>query len=73
VTGSPYEIRVVGVLGPAARQAFTDLAIDVEPTATVLSGQLDQAALHEVLDRVRALGLELLDVKQARPPLTPDG
>ena len=73
MTGSPYEIRVVGALGPAARQAFTGLAIDVEPTATVLSGELDQAALHEVLDRVRALGLELLDVKQAPPPLTRDG
>jgi hypothetical protein len=73
VTPFPYEIRVVGTLGPAAQQAFADLAIDVEPTATVLSGDLDQPALHEILDRVRALGLELLDVKQAPPPVTPDG
>jgi hypothetical protein len=73
VTSSSYEIRVVGAIGPAARQAFADLAIDVEPTATVLSGDLDQPALHEILDRVRALGLELIDVKQGLPPLTPDG
>jgi len=29
-----------------------------------LSGDLDQSGLHALLDRVRALGLELLDVKQ---------
>jgi hypothetical protein len=59
---------VVGALGRATREAFADLAVDVEPTATVLSGELDQTALHEVLDRVRALGLELVDVKLAPPP-----
>lgn len=78
---STYEIRVVGALGPAAREAFADLAVDVEPTATVLSATLDQPGLHAVLDRVRALGLELLDLKQTPdplpgrpgPPLTQDG
>lgn len=60
-----YEIRVVGSLGPAAREAFADMVLEVEPTTTVLSGDLDQPGLHALLDRVRALGLELLDVKQA--------
>jgi hypothetical protein len=80
VTGEPYEIRVVGTLGPAARQAFAHLAVDVEPASTVLSGRLDQPGLHAVLDQVRALGLELLDVKQTpdsplddQGPLTPRG
>jgi hypothetical protein len=59
---SSYGIRVVGSLGPAAREAFADLSVDVEPTATVLSGNFDQADLHLLLDRVRALGLELVDV-----------
>ena len=59
-----YEIRVVGSLGPAAREAFADMVLEVEPTTTVLSGDLDQSGLHALLDRVRALGLELLDVKQ---------
>jgi hypothetical protein len=63
-----YEIRVVGSLGPAGRQAFADLSVDVEPTTTVLSAELDQCGLHALLDQVRALGLELVDVKQA-PPL----
>jgi hypothetical protein len=71
VTRSPYEIRVVGVLGPAAREAFADLAVDVEPTATVLSGELDQPGLHAVLEQVCALGLELVDVKPG-PGQLPD-
>jgi hypothetical protein len=66
-----YEIRVVGALGRAGRTAFADLAVDVEPAATVLSGEMNQADLHEVLDRIRALGLELIDVKLA-PPRAPD-
>jgi hypothetical protein len=63
-----YEIRVIGTLGRAGQNAFADLAVDVEPTATVLSGEMDQTALHEVLDRIRALGLELVDVR-----LSPSG
>lgn len=59
-----YEIRVVGSIGPAAREAFADLVVEVEPAMTVLSGDLDQPSLHRLLDRVRALGLELVDVKQ---------
>ena len=55
MTGEPYEIRVVGALGPAAREAFAYLSVDVEPTSTGLSGRLDQPGLHAVLDQVRAL------------------
>jgi hypothetical protein len=62
-----YEIRVIGSLGPAAREAFADMLVEVEPTITVLSGDLDQRGLHDLLDRVRALGLELVGVKQAPP------
>jgi hypothetical protein len=59
-----YEVRVVGSLGPAASEAFADLSVDLEPTATVLSGELEQADLHALLDRVRGLGLELIDVRR---------
>jgi hypothetical protein len=62
-----YEIRVVGELGPAGRKAFSDVMIEVEPTATVLTADLGQADLHELLDRVRDLGLELVDIKQLPP------
>lgn len=67
MTSRNYEIRVTGALGPAAREAFADMAVEVEPATTVLTGDLDQSALHALLDRVRALGLELVDVKQAPP------
>ena len=68
---SVYEVRVVGALGPAAREAFSGLLVDVEPTTTVLCGDLDQDGLHGLLDRVRALGLELVDVKLTpQPPRT---
>jgi hypothetical protein len=67
VTRRSYEIRVTGALGPAAREAFADMVVEVEPVTTVLTGDLDQSALHALLDRVRALGLELVDVKQAPP------
>ena len=69
MTKNPYEIRVIGSLGPAACQAFSDLMVDVEPLATVLTGELDQTQLHALLDRIRALGLELLDLRQTPPPL----
>ncbi|GID25543.1 hypothetical protein [Paractinoplanes brasiliensis] len=65
-----YEIRVVGLLGTAARTAFSGLTVEEEPATTVLSGTLDQAGLHEVLDQIRALGLELVDVSQPGSPET---
>jgi hypothetical protein len=63
-----YEVRVAGSLGRLGREAFADVAIDVEPTSTVLSAEVDQVGLHALLDRVRALGLELVDIKQAPDP-----
>ena len=62
-----YEIRLVGSLGAAAREAFAGMLVEVEPAVTVLSGNLDQRDLHALLDRVRALGLELVDVRQTPP------
>lgn len=59
-----YEVRVVGALGPAAREAFADLAVEVEPTSTVLSGDLAPTDLRAVLDQVYGLGLEIVEVKQ---------
>jgi hypothetical protein len=67
VTRHTYEIRVIGSFGPDERAAFADTVVQVEPTITVLSGEFDQRGLHAVLDRVRALGLELVDVRRAPP------
>ena len=64
-----YEVRVTGALGPAAREAFSDVVLDVEPITTVLTGDLEQADLHALLDRGRALGLELVDLRRAPSPI----
>lgn len=63
-----YEVRVLGLLGPASREVFGDVTIEVEPAITVLSGEMEQAALHLLLDRVQALGLELVEVRRAAGP-----
>jgi hypothetical protein len=67
-----YEIRVVGAIGPAAREAFRESAVEVEHSSTVLTAEVDQAELHAMLDRVRALGLELVDVRRQSPAVPPD-
>ena len=60
-----YEIRVRGRVTPALLTRFEGLASAVEPVETVLHGPLaDQAALHGVIDLVRALGLELVEVRK---------
>lgn len=59
-----YEVRVLGQIGPAAREAFEGIAVHVEPSTTVLSGTLDQAALQSLIERIQALGLELVDIRR---------
>jgi hypothetical protein len=60
-----YEIRVRGRVTPALLARFEGLQPVVEPVETVLHGPVvDQAALHGVIDLVRALGLELVEVRK---------
>jgi hypothetical protein len=59
-----YEVIVRGCLGPALVNAFAGLTPVTTAASTSLRGELDQAALHGVLERVEALGLELLDVRR---------
>jgi hypothetical protein len=59
-----YEVIVRGRLGPALVGAFDDLTATTNASSTVLRGELDQAALHGVLERIESLGLELLDVRR---------
>jgi hypothetical protein len=59
-----YQIRVHGRLGRTMRAAFPDLHAEAAGEDTLLAGALpDQAALHGVLARIEALGLELLEVR----------
>ena len=57
-----YQVRVRGRLSTTLLGAFPELHAEALGAETVLAGQLDQAALFGVLDRVEALGLELLQV-----------
>ena len=53
---SSYRVRVAGTAGPAARAAFAGLRVEVQPSWTAVTGELDQLALHRLLDRIQALG-----------------
>lgn len=60
-----YEIRVEGYLAVDWADWFEGLTVHQEASGeTVLSGSLDQAALHGVLAKVRDLGLVLISVKR---------
>jgi hypothetical protein len=60
-----YEIHIRGRVGPELAEVFEGLNAEVKPVETILHGEIvDQAALHGVLDRVRALGLELTEVRR---------
>jgi hypothetical protein len=61
-----YEIRVRSELD----EAWSDWLAGLHPSRrgdgdTVLTGMLDQAALHAVLRRIRDLGLPLISVHRA--------
>ena len=63
-----FEIRVQGRLGPAVASSFEGLTARHEETDTVLSGCfVDQAALYGAIDRLHALGLELVGVRRLDP------
>ena len=60
-----YEIRVEGHLTADWSDWFEGLTVCQDKNGeTVLSGPLDQAALHGVLAKVRDLGLTLVAVNQ---------
>lgn len=59
-----YEIRVEGHLAADWSDWFEGLAIQEANGETILSGPLDQAALHGILARIRDLGLALVAVNR---------
>ena len=61
-----YEIRFAGRPNDSASDAFAGLDLASDGKLTIISGEFDQAALHGLLERVRALGLDLIDVRRAR-------
>lgn len=55
-----YRIIVSGRLGRFTREVFEDLCVEYDGANTGLTGELDQAALYSVLNRILAFGLELV-------------
>jgi hypothetical protein len=55
-----YRVIVSGRLGEISCRVFEDLCVEPDGANTGLTGELDQAALFGVLDRIQELGLELV-------------
>jgi hypothetical protein len=59
-----YRITIAGVLGETGREAFSDFAIEIQGPTTILTGDLDQAALYGTLYRIQSLGIELIELSR---------
>lgn len=57
-----YRITICGRLDEALREVFGDFDITPDGMNTVLTGGLDQAALHGAINRIRSFGLELAEI-----------
>jgi len=63
-----YEIRVVGAVPADLLPELGDVSVTQLEPRTVLTGTFgDQAALHGFLQRLRALGLDLVEVRSVAP------
>jgi hypothetical protein len=66
-----YRIRIQGTLGERFASSFGPMRLEPSQGSTVLCGVcVDVSALYGVLDQVRDLGLELLDVQSF--PVAPE-
>jgi hypothetical protein len=63
-----YRITIAGGLGEIGREAFGDFHIESSGINTVLAAEMDQAALQGALNRIMALGIELVELRRV-----PDG
>ena len=60
-----YEIRIRGQVSAALLDSFEGMASELEPVETVLHGPVrDQSELHGLIDRIQALGLELIEIRR---------
>jgi hypothetical protein len=65
VADASYQIRIRGRVSAALLDSFQGMDSSVEPVETVLHGPVrDQAELHGLIDRIQALGLELVEVRR---------
>jgi hypothetical protein len=63
-----YQIRIKGHLGARWRDWFGEVTVTLEEDGySILTGSLDQAALHGLLKKVRDLGMTLISVNRVWP------
>jgi hypothetical protein len=59
-----WEIRIRGPLPPSISDELGVLGLTEEPAQTVIrTGELDQSGLHGILERLRNLGLDLVEIR----------
>lgn len=62
-----YQIRIEGRLHERWTRRFEDFRVEeLDDGNTSISGIMDQAALHGLLNRIRDLGLELISVERQK-------
>lgn len=66
---SSYEICVGGRISRQGAVWFEDMTLTVNtkttpPQTVILSGQIDQATLYGLINRIRDLGLTLISIKR---------
>ena len=57
-----YRITISGGLTETYRKVFGDFHIETNGSNTTLTGDVDQSGLHGALNRIQALGLELVEL-----------
>jgi hypothetical protein len=64
-TRTVYQIVVRGELSKRYAQAFEGMEMEAKSGQTILTGEIiDNSHLHGILDRIIALGLELVSVEE---------
>jgi hypothetical protein len=67
-----YELRVRGPVPPEVLEEIGAADFGEEPPLTILRTEpTDQPGLHGILQRLRSLGLDLLEVRTASPEPEP--
>jgi hypothetical protein len=65
MTALDYQIRVEGLVPAEVLEEIEGVQVAIQPVGTILRGTVvDQAALHEVINHLQGLGLELVEVRR---------
>ena len=63
-----FEIRVTGRVPADVLEEIEGVRVTEQPVETILRGSVaDQASLHQMINRLQSLGLELTEVRRLSP------